>query len=148
MMNRFGSWLAGRIADGAPRTAVKMLISEEGELSRQEVKELTAQVLDDDEQRAFALDLYETITGPRRAGFANDLDQYAELELPLAEVSAPVLLVHAATDADVDHAHSVHAHERLPDSRFISLPTGTHVSAWLGPDAREVQGAVLAHLAP
>ena len=146
LMNRFGTWLSGKLADGAPRTAVKMLLAEEGDLSRQQVKELTAQVLDDEEQRAFALGLFDTVTGPRRAGFTNDLDQYAELDLPLADVTAPVLLVHARTDADVPYEHSVHAHERLPHSRLVTIETGTHVSAWAGPDARAVQDAVREHL--
>ena len=146
MMNRFGRWLASGLADHAPRTAVRMLLAEEGDLSRREVKRLTAEVLDDEEQRAFAVGLFDTVTGPRRAGFTNDLDQYAALDLPLADVIAPVLLVHARTDADVDHAHSVHAHEALPDSRLVTLETGTHLSAWLGPDARRVQVAVLEHL--
>jgi pimeloyl-ACP methyl ester carboxylesterase len=147
LMNRFGSWLAGKLADGAPRTAVKMLLSEEGDLSRQQVKELTAEVLDDEEQRAFALGLFDTVTGPRRAGFATDLDQYAELDLPLADVTAPVLLVHARTDADVPYSHSEHAASRLPSARLMTLETGTHISAWTGPDAAGVQEAVRAHLA-
>lgn len=146
LMNRFGSWLTSRLTDRAPRSAVRMLLGEEGHLSRQDVKELTAQVLDDEEQRAFALDLFDTVTGPRRAGFVNDMEQYAELELPLADVTAPVLLVHAVTDADVDHAHSVHAHEQLPDSRFLSLESGTHLSAWVGPDAERVQAEMREHL--
>lgn len=147
LMNRFGSWLAGRLADGAPRTAVKMLLAEEGDLSRHDVRELTAQVLADDEQREFALALYDTITGPRKAGFDNDMDQYASLSLPLGEVRAPVLLVHARTDADVAYSHSEHASVHLPDSRLVTIDAGTHVSAWVGPDARDVQAEVLAHLA-
>jgi pimeloyl-ACP methyl ester carboxylesterase len=147
MMNRFGRWLAGRVADGAPRTAVRMLLAEEGDLSRAQVAELAGQVLDDPEQRAFALGLLDTVTGPRRAGFTNDLDQYAELDLPLTEVVAPTLLVHARTDADVPYDHSVHAAAHLPSATLVTLQTGTHVSAWTGPDARDVQAAVLAHLA-
>lgn len=146
LMNRFGSWLAGRLTDGAPGTAVRMLLSEEGDLSRGQVKELTAQVLDDEDQRAFALGLFDTVTGPRRDGFTNDMDQYAGLVLPLADVAAPVLLVHARTDADVSYEHSVHAHEQLPDSRLVTIETGTHLSAWVGPDAAEVQVAVRDHL--
>lgn len=146
LMNRFGAWLAGQAGDRAPRTAIRMLLAEEGDLSRREVREITAQVLDDEDQRAFALDLLDTVTGPRRDGFANDMDQYAALDLPLEQVSAPVLLVHAAADADVEHAHSTHAHARLPDSRLLSLESGTHVSAWVGPDAHRVQDAVSAHL--
>lgn len=146
LMNRFGTWLAGRLADSAPRTAVKMLLSEEGDLSRQEVKEITAQVLDDEEQRAFALGLFDTVTGPRKHGFDNDMDQYAHLDLPLGEVTAPVLLVHARGDADVPYSHSEHAHAELPGSQLLTLDGGTHVSAWLGPDAGEVQTVIREHL--
>lgn len=147
LMNRFGRWLAGRLTDGAPKTAVKMLLSEEGDLSRHDVKELTAQVLDDEAQRSFALSLFDTITGPRKAGFDNDMDQYASLTLPLAAVTAPVLLVHARTDADVDYSHSEHASASLPDARLLTIDSGTHVSAWVGPDAADVQAAVLEHVA-
>lgn len=148
LMNRFGTWMAGKLAEGAPRTAVKMLLSEEGDLSRQEVKEITAQVLDDEEQRAFALGLFDTVTGPRRDGFTNDMDQYAELDLPLGDVTAPVLLVHARGDADVPYEHSVHADERLPHSRLLTLDGGTHVSTWLGPQAGAVQAEIRRHLQP
>lgn len=147
LMNRFGSWLAGRITRGAPATAVRMLLSEEGELSRREVKALTAEALADEEQRAFALDLYDTITGPRRDGFDNDLDQYAATALPLGEVTAPALLVHARTDADVPYSHSVHASEHLPEARLVTIGSGTHVSAWVGPDAGAIQAQVREHLA-
>ena len=147
LMNRFGHWLAGKLAVGAPKTAVKMLLAEEGDLSRQDVKALTAEVFDDEEQRAFALGLYDTVTGPRRDGFTNDMRQFRSLDLPLGDVRAPVLLAHARTDADVDHDHSVHADERLPDSQLLTLEVGTHVSAWLGPDAADVQAAVRRHLA-
>lgn len=146
LMNRFGTWMAGKLTDSAPRTAVKMLLGEEGELSRREVKEITAQVLDDEEQRAFALGLFDTVTGPRRDGFANDMDQYAELDLPLGEVTAPVLLVHARGDADVPYEHSVYADQQLPDSRLVTLDGGTHLSAWLGPEASGVQAEIGRHL--
>ena len=146
LMNRFGRWLTGRLTDSAPSAAVRMLLSEEGDLSRQDVKALTAQVLEDEEQRSFAVGLFDTITGPRRAGFANDLDQYAALDLPLEQVAAPVLLVHARTDADVPYEHSTHAEGRLPSARLVTLETGTHVSAWLGPDAHAVQGSIVQHL--
>lgn len=146
LMNRFGRWVSGRLTEAAPSTAVKMLLSEEGDLSRAQVKELTATVLADEEQRSFALELFDTITGPRRAGFANDLDQYADLSLPLGDVAAPALLVHARTDADVPFTHSTHAAERLPQAHLVAIDSGTHVSAWAGPEAGDVQAQVLAHL--
>ncbi|WP_243057801.1 alpha/beta fold hydrolase [Nocardioides sp. SR21] len=146
LMNRFGTWLAGKLADSAPSTAVKMLLAEEGDLSRHEVKEITAQVLDDEEQRAFALGLFDTVTGPRKRGFDNDMHQYAELDLPLGDVTAPVLLVHARGDADVAYEHSTYADQRLPSSLLVTLEGGTHVSAWLGPDAGAVQAAIREHL--
>ncbi|MCB0896566.1 MAG: alpha/beta hydrolase [Nocardioidaceae bacterium] len=147
LMNRFGRWLTRTITDHAPVTSVKQLLAEEGDLTRKQVKELTAEILDDEEQRSFALELFDTISGPRRDGFTNDIHQYADLDLPLADVSAPVLLVHARTDADVGYDQSVHAHEHLPDSRLVTVDVGTHLSAWIGPEAAGIQAQVREHLA-
>ena len=147
LMNRFGRWLTGKVATHAPATTVKGLLAEEGDLTRAQAAELAEQVLADAEQRSFALELFDTITGPRRDGFTNDIDQYSALDLPLSDVAAPVLLVHARTDADVAHEQSVHAADHLPDRRLVTIDVGTHLSAWIGPEARGVQAEVLAHLA-
>ena len=147
LMNHFGRWLTGKVADHAPATTVKGLLGEEGDLSRAQAKELAAEILVDDEQRSFALELFDTITGPRRHGFTNDIHQYAALDLPLADVRAPVLLVHARTDADVGYEQSLHAHEHLPDARLVTVDVGTHLSAWIGPEAPGIQAQVRDHLA-
>lgn len=100
----------------------------------------------DPAQREFATALFDTVTGARKPGFTNDFDQFSHIELPLGGVQAPVLLVHARTDADVPYEQSVHAAAGLPNAGLVTIDVGTHLSAWLGPDAGEIQAAIRAHL--
>ncbi|GAC69718.1 alpha/beta fold hydrolase [Gordonia soli] len=101
----------------------------------------------DDEQAAFAVAMFDTVTGARRAGFENDFRQFADLELPLADVRAPTLLIHARTDADVLYDQSEHAVGAVLGARLVTVDVGTHLSAWLGPGADSLQTAITDHLA-
>lgn len=146
LFGRLGSWFATTLAAKAPATAIATLLSGEGDLTRSQAKQLTAEIMSDDTQREFATALFDTVTGPRKAGFENDFEQFKALELPLHDVRAPVLLVHARTDADVPYEQSVHAAAALATSQLITIDVGTHLSAWLGPDAADIQAAIAGHL--
>ncbi|AZG44704.1 alpha/beta fold hydrolase [Gordonia insulae] len=148
LFNRVGRWFATTLADKAPGAAISTLLSGEGDLTRAQAKELAAGIMDDEQQRTFATALFDTVSGSRKPGFENDFDQFATLRSPLGEVVAPVLLVHAKTDADVPYDQTLHASGSLPDARLLVIEVGTHLSAWLGPDAAEIQAAITRHLAP
>ena len=146
LFSRFGQWLATTVASKAPSTAISTLLSGEGDLSRVQIRALTAEIIADDDQRTLAIDLFDTVSGSRKAGFDNDFDQFRELDLPLAEVTAPVLAIHSRTDADVPFDQSVHAAQTLPDTRLEAVDEGTHLSLWLGSDAPRLQSLVVEHL--
>jgi pimeloyl-ACP methyl ester carboxylesterase len=136
---RPGAWLLRQLAHHAPHTTVKMLVTEEGDLSTADAKELVARIWDDEGTRQWVLDWAATVSGARAAGFGNDRRCFPGIELDLGAVQAPVLLVHADTDSDVPHAHSEHADALLARSELLTIHDGTHISAWTGPDHQVVQ---------
>ncbi|MFE0752012.1 alpha/beta fold hydrolase [Gordonia sp. NPDC058843] len=146
LFSRFGQWLATTLAAKAPSTAISTILSGEGDLSRAQIRALTADIVADDEQRAFAIDLFDTVSGARKAGFDNDFDQFRDLDLPLAAITAPVLAIHARTDADVPFGQSVHAVDQVTGARLEAIDEGTHLSMWLGSDAARLQSLVDKHL--
>lgn len=139
LMGRFGAWLMKEMVRHSPRSTVGSLVKEEGDLDKEARKALVESIWADGDRRSFALDLMGTIVGDRRAGFENDVDRYADLDLDLGAVSAPVLLMHATTDADVPYAQSEHARDRLPHAELVTIEGGTHVSVWTDPDATALQ---------
>lgn len=147
LMGRFGAWLMKEMVRHSPKSTVSSLVKEEGDLDKDTRRALVESIWSDEERRAFALDLMGTIVGDRKAGFENDVDQYAHLDLDLGAVTAPALLIHARTDADVPYAQSEHARDRLPDARLVTIEGGTHVSVWTDPDAAGHQETVAAFLA-
>jgi pimeloyl-ACP methyl ester carboxylesterase len=146
LMTRVGKWLMGELTRHAPKETVTMLAEEEGDLSKDQVRELTAQILDDPMKRQWALDLMETVVGRRRQGFTNDMEQFPKLDLDLGAVTAPVLLVHAATDADVPFEYSEHAAATLPSAELHRVEGGTHVTAWTDPTSDAIQERIATFL--
>ncbi|WP_240498323.1 alpha/beta hydrolase [Williamsia sp. 1135] len=146
LFGRLGTWFATTLAEKAPATAISTLMLGEGDLTRSQAKQLTSEIMADDSQREFATTLFDTVTGPRKDGFENDFRQFKDLDLPLTDVRVPVLLIHAKTDADVPYEQSAHAAGSIANSRLITVDVGTHLSAWLGPDAAEIQAAVVEHI--
>lgn len=146
LFGRPGAWLMRELARHAPHTTVKALVTEEGDLSKDDARRLVAAIWDDESLRRWVLDWATTVIGPRSAGFANDREQFPELSLDLGSVAAPVLLVHADTDADVPIAHSDHAASLLPASDRLTIEGGTHISVWTGPDQVATQSRIVATL--
>jgi pimeloyl-ACP methyl ester carboxylesterase len=147
LLGRFGTWLMKELARHAPKSTVKSLVKEEGDLSKDEVEALTEKIWDDPVKRQFALDLMGTVTGrERKDGFENDVDQYEKLDLDLAGVRADALLVHAETDGDVPIAQSEHALGELPKADLVRIGEGTHVSVWTAPDSDAIQARIASFL--
>ena len=147
LMSRFGKWIVSEMVRHTPNEVVKQLAAEEGSLTKDQAKQLTAEILDDPVQRQWALDLMESVAGKRKAGFTNDAKEFPHLDLDLPAVSTSTLLVHAKTDADVPYEHSRFAHEQLPSSELVTIEIGTHVSAWTGASCAVTQERIAAFLA-
>ena len=146
LFTRPGAWLMREMARHAPKSVVKAMTTEEGDLTKEQAKELVTATWEDEGRRRFVLYWVETVIGLRGAGFDNDRARYADLDLPLDRVTAPVLLVHADTDSDVPISHSHQAAGRLPRSELRTVTGGTHISAWAGPDETATQAAIVEHL--
>ncbi len=147
LMGRFGAWLMREMAHHAPKSTIKSLVKEEGDLGKDELKDLVDQIWHDEAKKQWALDFMGTVTGSRKDGFENDIDQYAKLELDLAAVRTTTLLIHARTDADVPYEQSEHSAAKLPAAELVALDEGTHVSVWTAPDAAQLQARITQHLA-
>jgi pimeloyl-ACP methyl ester carboxylesterase len=147
LSGRFGAWLMKELSRHAPREVVKQMVASEGDLDKDDRKKLVEQIWDDDAKREWALGLMASITGDRHDGLRNDQQQFPEIgELALASISAPSLLVHATTDADVPVAHSEHAAATIPGADFVRLDGGTHVSVWTDPSSNDLQARIAEHL--
>jgi pimeloyl-ACP methyl ester carboxylesterase len=148
LTSRFGHWLMKEMIRHTPERVVAMVPAEEGDLTKEQAKELSAQIWDDPVKRDFVLTLSETVTG-RRAGLENDRAQFPEIgDLGLASITAPTLLVHGTVDTDVAPEHSERALAEIPGATTHRIETGTHIAAWTDPTAAEVQARVVAHLRP
>ena len=104
LMTRFGRWLRG--TSPCTEGAIKMLAKEEGDLSKDEVKELTKQILEDPVKRQWALDLMETLraTGKRVSRTTwNSFQSWTSISV---SVKTKTLLVHTMSDSDVPFEYS------------------------------------------
>jgi pimeloyl-ACP methyl ester carboxylesterase len=144
---RFGRWLIGEMAKHSPKSLVTSTVAEEGHLDKHELKALVDEIWADPAKRQFVLDLAEIVAG-RKEGLENDKARFPEIaDLGLADVTAPVLLVHGTVDADVPPDHSEHALGELPEARLHPIEGGTHISVWTGPDDEAARVAIVEFLA-
>jgi pimeloyl-ACP methyl ester carboxylesterase len=147
LLGSFGKWLEKELVHHAPHFVVKMLVSQEGDLSRDQVKQLTEEVWEDPNKRRVALDLMGKVVGDRKAGFENDVRQFPRIDLGLPWVGTNTLLVHAIADSDVPYDHSENALAQLPNADLVRIEHGTHVSAWTDPDSEAIQACIADFLA-
>jgi pimeloyl-ACP methyl ester carboxylesterase len=144
-----GHWLMHLMAHHAPASAVKLVLGEEGHLSKAELKAQTAAVVADPRQAAVPLALVEMTADydHRRAGVENDLRQIGAIEsLELERMTVPTLIVNGDADTDVDPSQSDYAAATVPGARRIVMEKGTHVSLFAHPDAGKVQAQVIEFL--
>lgn len=146
LFTRPGAWLMRQLVRHAPHTTARSLVTEEGDLTKAEARELVDQIWSDEGTRQWVLDWAATVIGDRAEGFGNDRRQFPDVSLDLAGITAPVLLVHADTDSDVPHEHSEHAASQLRDAELLTIPGGTHISAWTGPGHEDAQARAIALL--
>jgi pimeloyl-ACP methyl ester carboxylesterase len=149
MKTRPGNWVLRFLAAHAPKSAVSATLGAEGDLTHDEVAELTARVLEDPDERDVVLTMTRVVgdRAHRRAGMEADFASFAAIAtLELERVAAPTLLVHGTADADVAPEYSDYAQARIPDVERIDMDRGTHLCLFAHPDARAVQARVAAHL--
>jgi pimeloyl-ACP methyl ester carboxylesterase len=123
----------------APKQVVKTSVEQEGDLSKEQAKELSEYIWNDEDKREFVLAVSATIGG-RKAWLANDREQFPRIgDLELQKIRTPTVLVHGAADNDVRPDQTASAAERIPGAEVISVANGTHLCAWADPASAAVQ---------
>ena len=149
LTGRVGGWLMKEMVRHSPKSLVKSTVTEEGDLTKAQAKELIDHIWNEPVKRDFVLGLTATISGDRTAGFKNDRAEFPKIgDLGLSSISAPVLLVHGTVDTDVPPEHSEHAHDTLPTSDIIRVEGGTHIATWTDPTSDDIQARIVDHLRP
>lgn len=137
-----GRWMLKLMAEHTPERLISATVAAEGDLTKEQVAERTVQIMADPERTRFTLDVAVSAnrSGPRKAGFDNDLRQFAAItSLELERITAPCLIVQGSADTDVVPEHSRFAAERIPGAELAELPDGTHLAFFVHPDAPPVR---------
>ncbi len=145
----FGNWVLRFMVAHAPKSTVTATLKAEGELSKDQLKELTAEVMGNEHERDVVLTMAGVVADyeHRKAGVENDLDQFAKIDsLELERITAPTLLVVGSADSDVPPEHSDYAKATITGADKIVMDAGTHLSLFAHSDAGSVQAVVAAKL--
>jgi pimeloyl-ACP methyl ester carboxylesterase len=144
-----GEQLISFIARAFPATALRGFLRQESVLTGDQIDwQVKAARGDPAQIRAF-LRLVRSMSDfkRRRAGVANDLAQLASLtDLPLEKIACPALIVHGTHDGDVLFYHGVLAAEKISRAERCWVREGSHLCAWISPQAAGVQDYILAFL--
>jgi pimeloyl-ACP methyl ester carboxylesterase len=141
-----GTWLFKEMVRHAPKQVVKMAATEESDLSKEQAKELSEHIWNDEDKRDFVLAISGTISG-RKAGLDNDREQFPAIgDLELEKIRVPALLVHGTADSDVRIDQTENAAERIPKAEVIRVQNGTHLCTWADPTSADVQERIAAFL--
>ena len=139
-----GTWLFKEMVQHAPKQVVEMSVTDEADLTKEQAKELSEHIWNDDQKRDFVLALSGTISG-RKAGLENDREQFPKIgDLELEQVGVPTLLVHGTADGDVRPEQTQNAAERIPNADVIRVENGTHLCVWADPASDDVQERIAA----
>jgi pimeloyl-ACP methyl ester carboxylesterase len=149
METRPGNWMLRFLAAHAQGTTVSATLGAEGDLSRKELKELVAGVLDDEGQQQVVITMAE-VAGDherRREGVDNDWERFAEIDsLELERIVAPALVINGDSDADVPPEHSDHAAAAIPGAERLVMARGTHLCLYAHRDAEAAQARAIEKL--
>lgn len=139
--------MAATAARGPPARAVHQgELASEGDLTQEQLAQRVEEVLADPAKRDLALALGPTAVpdAHRRAGYHNDLDQFAAIiSLELEKITTPTLVVQGTSDSDLPPAQSYSAAKTIPGAELLSLDTGTHLALYTHPDAGAAHGRVV-----
>jgi len=141
-----GNWLLRFLAVHAPRDMVAETLKAEGDLSKEDLGNLVAEVLRDDGQLEVVLAMANVVGDypHRSAGVENDWDRFGEIEsLELRNVEARTLVINGTADTDVPPEHSEYAAATIPDAERLVMDRGTHLSLFVHPDSAAAQARVV-----
>jgi pimeloyl-ACP methyl ester carboxylesterase len=146
MRTGVGNWLLRFLAVHAPKAMVTQTLKAEGNLSRNELKDLVADALRDDRALDVVLTLANVVGdyAHRGAGVENDWARFAEIgSLELENVEARTLVINGTADSDVPPQHSDYAAATIPGAEQLLMERGTHLSLFVHPDSTAAQARAL-----
>ncbi len=146
---RPGNKLLGYLAAKQPEQFVSGVLAAEGSLTKQQLKERVAHVMDDPVKREFVVGLGLTAeqTAERKIGYDNDIGHFSAItSLELEKITAPTLVVHGTADSDVPYEHGVFAASQIPGAELLPMDTGTHLAFYTHPDSDDAQRRAMALL--
>lgn len=144
-----GRWLLRLLAAHQPKQYIAGALAGEGDLTDEQLARRVEEVFADQVKRDFVLALGPTAVqdASRRAGYRNDIDQFAAItSLELAEVAVPTLVIQGTADSDVSPAQSAFAAATIPGAELLTLDTGTHLALYTHPEAASAQARVVEFL--
>jgi pimeloyl-ACP methyl ester carboxylesterase len=139
---RVGNWMVRLLSRLAPAQIVGGALAGEGSVRGDDLQALTRSVMAAPDQRRAVLEVARTMSwsGPRRAGWDNDVANYRAIDsLELDRIWCPVLLIHGDADTDAIPQYSLDAHNTIPDSTLVVMKDGTHLAFYAHPNAPQVQ---------
>jgi pimeloyl-ACP methyl ester carboxylesterase len=145
---RAGRLLLRLLAARMPERYIAGALSTQCDLTGEQLAQRVAEVLADPVKRDFVLAIGPTASQdePRRAGYRNDLEQFAAISsLELAAIAAPTLVIQGSADSELV-AHSAYAVQTIPGAELLTLDTGTHLALYTHPDAAAAQERVVEFL--
>jgi pimeloyl-ACP methyl ester carboxylesterase len=113
------SWLLVGASRLLPRQFLTVLVG----------KEYVEGVLTDPAKRTLYAELADSLAllSRRRAGALNDGEQFLTFTgVPFGDITAPMLILHGASDNAVSTAEPRHLDATVPNSRYIEIEGGTH----------------------
>jgi pimeloyl-ACP methyl ester carboxylesterase len=143
-----GSWLYTRLSENDPAAALRATfsISSVGGADAREI--WAGLVLDNPDQLALfrALALSLSPISPRELGIRNDLLQVRAFpDIPLHNITVPVLIVHGGLDKAIPVAPVEAANSKLPNSELLLFPDDGHL-IFLGRGASIAEDRITAFL--
>jgi pimeloyl-ACP methyl ester carboxylesterase len=137
-----GHWLLRVLSTHRPADIVTGTMASESSLTGLELEDRVASIMADPYKLQFVLDLGPTAgtTSDRRAGYDNDLAQFAAIDsLELERITVPTLVVQGSADTDLPPADSDYAAATVPGARLVTLEGGSHLAFYTHPDAAAAQ---------
>jgi pimeloyl-ACP methyl ester carboxylesterase len=144
-----GNWVLRFLAMHAPKLTISATLNAEGDLSKDELKELVSEAVANDRARDVVLTMANVVAdhAHRREGIENDWARFADIEsLELERITAPTLVIGGTADTDVAPDHSIHATRTIPCAEQIVMQRGTHLCLFVHPDAPAARGQAVATL--
>jgi pimeloyl-ACP methyl ester carboxylesterase len=141
-----GNWLLRFLAAHAQKSTVAATLKAEGELSKEELEGLVADVLGDDRELEVVLTMANVVGdyARRKEGVENDWARFGEIDdLELQRIGTPTLVIHGSADTDVPPEHSEHAAAAIRGAGHLVMHRGTHLSLFAHPDCGEAQDRAL-----